>query len=130
MDRWSAGRTANDRSNGRPAGLKSRPGTDRTGPAGRQYRFHLCHAATLYVCKYGRRMKGNQYFSAPNCTYVYMYDGRNNVRFIPKGIWIYWKIPMIPIKISPGICWIGWKWSRRKRKDCGNRWWLKMNYVN
>jgi hypothetical protein len=35
------GRTANDRSNGRPAGLKSRPGTDRTGPADRRYRFHL-----------------------------------------------------------------------------------------
>ncbi len=69
-------------------------------------------------------------FMHPHFMYACVYDGRNNLRFIPKGIWIYWKVPIIPIKISPGSCWIGWKWSRRKRKDCGNRWWLKMNHVN
>jgi hypothetical protein len=69
-------------------------------------------------------------FMHPHFMYACVYDGRNNLRLIPKGIWIYWKIPIIPIKISPGSCWIGWKWSRRKRKDCGNRWWLKMNHVN
>jgi hypothetical protein len=34
-----------------------------------------------------------------------MDDGRNNMRFISKGIWIYSKIPIISIKISPDSCW-------------------------
>lgn len=41
----------------------------------------------------------NRYFDAPTLQ-VCMYDERNNIRFIPKGIGIYWKVLIIHIKKS------------------------------
>ncbi len=43
--------TGPDRSNGRPAGLKCGPGPDRTGTAGRRYRFHLWLYDLLHTSK-------------------------------------------------------------------------------
>ncbi len=48
--------------------------------------------------------RGNRSSSTP-ILLVSMYDGRNHIRFIPRRIGIYWKIPIIPIKINRGSWW-------------------------